>query len=35
MKPLKMALYKTETYVAVDVQIIKVKVKCISLVCKQ
>jgi hypothetical protein len=32
MKPLKMALYKTETYVGVDEGIIKVKVKCISLV---
>jgi hypothetical protein len=32
MNPLKMALYKTETYVGVDEYIIRVKVKCILLV---
>jgi hypothetical protein len=30
-----MALYKTETCVGVDEKIIKVKVKCMSLVCKK
>jgi hypothetical protein len=30
-----MVLYKTETCVGVDAQIMKVKVKCIVLVCKQ